>query len=270
MALPNIADVADPRLLLERLDALGRLLAERGDAIALIGHGSVGIDLHRLDEHSDLDFFVIVDDDAKERYIASIEWLEGLHPVAYSFANTVDGRKVLFQDGVFAEYAVFTVHEVAHGSFSPGRVVWQRADAPAGLEVPPRPDPWPTSTLEHEVNEALTNLYVGLQREARGEKLSATRFIQGHAVDRVITMLNLVQGMRPQDRFDAARGAERWFGPETLPLADFVPGYDRNRQAALAILEWLGGHTDLDPAMARAIRELAGEAVPPAQAQLGF
>ena len=31
--------------------------------------------------------------------------LDLLHPVAYSFANSVDGRKVLFEEGLFGEYA---------------------------------------------------------------------------------------------------------------------------------------------------------------------
>ena len=45
------------------------MLAARGDAIALLGLGSVGSDLGRLDEHSDLDFFAIVEDGAKQRYL---------------------------------------------------------------------------------------------------------------------------------------------------------------------------------------------------------
>jgi hypothetical protein len=36
-----------------------------------------------------------------------------------------------------------------------------------------------------------------------------------------------------------------------------VPGYDRNRDAALAILAWLEAHADVDPVLAGAIRELA-------------
>jgi hypothetical protein len=246
-----------PRLLVQRLDLLGEVLAGRGDAIALVGHGSVGVDLHRLDEHSDLDFFVIVDGGAKGRYLESIDWLEALHPVAYSFRNTADGRKVLFEDGVFAEYAVFTLDELARGSFSPGRIVWQRADAPAGLETPPAREPPPHPTVEHQLNEALTNLYVGLHRDARGERLSATRFVQGHAVDRVVTMLGLLEEAAPQDAFAVERGVERRFGPDVLPLADFVPGYERNGEAALAILDWLEAHGEVDAAMAGAVRALA-------------
>jgi hypothetical protein len=45
-----------PQRLLERLDDLAVGFRERGNAIAVLGLGSVGRDLGRLDEHSDLDF----------------------------------------------------------------------------------------------------------------------------------------------------------------------------------------------------------------------
>ncbi len=247
-----------PERLVQRLDDLGAALARRGDAIALIGVGSVGLDLDRLDDHSDLDFFVIVNDDARQRYLDSIDWLEELSPVAFSFPNTVDGRKVLFADGLYAEYAVFTLDGVAACASPAGRIVWQRADAPAGLEAPRRvPGPSPYDTVQWQANEALTNLYVGLHRDARGETLSATRLIQTHAVDRVLTIAGLHAGVTgQQDPFAVERGAERRFGAG-VPLAAMVPGYNRNREAALAILAWLEAHAGVDPALEAAIRQLA-------------
>ena len=41
------------------------------------------------------------------------------------------------------------------------------------------------------LGELLTNLYVGLCRFHRGEKLSAMRFIQIYALDRLITLLDM-------------------------------------------------------------------------------
>jgi hypothetical protein len=248
-----------PQRLLQRLDDLGAVLARRGDALALIGLGSVGVDLDRLDDHSDMDFLVIVEDGAKPGYLASIDWLEALSPVEFSFPNSVDGRKVLFSDGLFAEYAVFTVEELRVASFPPGRLVWARDDAPAGLEQSGRlPGPSPYDYPEYHVNEAVTNLYVGLHRDARGERLAATRLIQYHAVDRLLTFLELTRPWSArQDAFVLERGAERRFGPDVLPLSTIVLGYDRNREAALAILEWLEARVDVDRTLATEIRRLA-------------
>jgi hypothetical protein len=109
------------------------------------------------------------------------------------------------------------------------------------------------------VNEAVTNLYVGLHRDARGERLSATRLIQQHAVDRLLTYLELTTPGSPrQDPFAVERGAETRFGPDVLPLSDIVVGYDRNREAALVILEWLESRVQVNRRLRRGIRRLAG------------
>ncbi|HVS85622.1 MAG TPA: hypothetical protein VHD91_08315 [Gaiellaceae bacterium] len=248
-----------PEALLRRLDEIGEELARRGDAIALLGLGSSGTDIDRMDEHSDLDFFAIVEDAAVPRYLESIDWLEAVHPVAYSFRNTVDGRKALFADGIFCEYAVFGVEQLAGIAFTRGRIVWQRADAPAGLEIPRRQPPEPDDgDAGFHVNEALTQLYVGLHRELRGERLAAMRLIQVHAVDRAARLLALERPDAPQqDAFALERGIERRFPADEFPLASFAQGYERNRESALALLAWLEEHGEVDATLAAAVRELA-------------
>lgn len=201
---------------------------------------------------------MVVDDGAKQRYLDSIDWLEEPCGVSFSFRNTVDGRKALHTDGVFAEYAIFSLEELRRAAFTAGRVVWQRDDAPAGLDLPARPpgSAAPTS-VDWNVNEALTNLYVGLQRDARGERLSAMRLIQVFAVDRVIALLELLEAADAgaRDPFAIERRAEVRFGVDVLPLAELAPGYGRNREAALAVLGWLEARFEVDPVMAGAVRE---------------
>jgi hypothetical protein len=245
--------------MLRRLDDLGAHLATRKDALALIGLGSAGVEYDRFDEHSDLDFFVVVEDGAKRGYLESIDWLQAPCPVAYSFANDRNGRKALFADGIFAEYGVFTVEELARLPFTGGRIVWQRDDAPAGLaDCGPAPAGPPYDTVEFHLNEALTNLYVGLHRELRGECLTAARFIQSYAVDRVIALLNLTstQVRYRRDPFELSRRVEQAYPPNVLPLAAMVPGYERNRQAAQVTLAWLQERFTVDPVIASAIQQL--------------
>jgi hypothetical protein len=254
-----VSDV--PQRLLDRLDRLADEFRERGDVIALLGLGSVGEDLGRLDDHSDLDFFVITDDGANERYLTELDWLD-VAPVVYSFPNSIHGRKVLWSDGLYAEYAVFTMDELRAGAFTGARLVWSRPDAPEGIEHAGAPiPPSPYDTPDYQVGEALTNLFVGLHRELRGERLAATRLIQTHAIDRLLTFLDLTgRASTPrQDPFAVERGAERRFTPAELPLAEMVTGYERNLEAALVILEWLEARVEVSPVLAEAIRGLADE-----------
>lgn len=257
----------DPALLLSRLDAIAASLREDADACALLALGSVGLETDRLDEHSDLDFFVIVARGAKPRFLHDTAWLERAHPVAFSFPNTPDGRKALFDDGVFAEYAVFEPEELRHIPYAPGRFVWRRESVEADLATPggaSRDDPDAGGrTVEWLVGEALTNLVVGLHRDLRGEVLSATRFVQGYAVDRVLDIAAaiLAPAGPPGDRFSPERRFEARFPGVAVALPGMLRGYGRNAESALGVLAWLEAHVPVDARLAREVRALCGEAV---------
>lgn len=249
----------DTQLLLRRLDDIGAALERSGHALALIGLGSVGVELDRLDRYSDLDFFVIVEPGYKRRYLDSLEWLSDVHPIAYRFLNTEDGYKLLFADGVFCEFAVFEPEELGQIPFAPGRTVWKRAEVPEGISQPvPAPASPSRRSQEWLLGEALTNLYVGLLRDKRGERLSATRFIQGYTVDRLVELLEYVEPGKDiyRDPFVHERRFEQRFPDAALQVSTWMQGYDRNRECALAILVFLDEHFEVDGSMARAIREL--------------
>ena len=86
---------------LPRLDDLAADLATDAQVLAVLGLGSAGEQTHRFDEHSDIDFFVVVDSvSATEAYLRDITWLGGFGgEVAYNYANDPNGRKTLFADG---------------------------------------------------------------------------------------------------------------------------------------------------------------------------
>lgn len=253
-----------PAQLLARLDALASSLQADPDALALLALGSVGLDTARLDEHSDLDFFVVVAPGAKAQYLEGLDWLERVHPVAFSFANTPDGRKVLFEDSIFAEYAVFTPGDLRRVPYAPVRVVWKRGDLPDDLFIPtPQPAPHLPS-LEWLVGEALTNLLVGLHREARGERLVATRFIQGYAVDRVLDLAArlLPPGSGQADPFSPERRFEARFPAVAANLPGMVRGYAENVASARCVLAWLEEHVSVPAPLAHELRRLCGAADP--------
>jgi len=255
------------RLLLARLDDIGRSLEQSGQALALIGLGSAGLERDRMDEYSDLDFFAIVEEGRARRYIEDLGWLARVAPVAYHFQNTADGHKLLFADGVFCEFAVFDPPALRGIPFAPGRVIWRRADVDDSIALPARP----AAPVVHDrgwlLGEALINLYVGLCRWRRGEKLSGSRLVQQHAVDRVLELVELIDSQSPasRDPFTPERRFESRHPGAARELPKFVPGYDRTPQAAQEVLDWLEKNFPVNPAMARAIRDLCESAGPGAR-----
>jgi hypothetical protein len=250
--------------LLSRLEAIGHSLAKRESALALIGLGSVGRELHRLDEYSDLDFFVVVAGGAKRAYLQDLSWLEEVAQPAYQFRNTPDGYKLLFADGIFCEFAVFEQDELRSVPFSAGRVVWKRENIPESIAVPEKTHtPQEKPTVEWLIGETLTNLYMGLSRDRRGEKLSAMRFIQVFAVERLLELAEIIELATPSraeysssvlpDVFAPERRFEQRYPWMEHALADFMQGYERNRQSARAVLEFLEEHFKINQAMRKVI-----------------
>ncbi|MBZ8141588.1 hypothetical protein CLD22_16990 [Rubrivivax gelatinosus] len=248
-----------PNPLLDRLNAIGRSLAASGQALALIGLGSVGRETARLDAWSDLDFFAVVEPGAKPRFIERLDWLHAAHPLVWSYRNTVDGHKALMADGVFCEFAVFEPQELPGIPFAPGRLVWARDGVDPALAEPRRP--LPAATLPDEtwiVGELLSNLLVGLQRWQRGERLSAMRLVQVHALDRLIELDTLRATPAPGDPFNRERRLEARQPVLAAELAALAPGYEHTPVAALALLAALQRRGALlNAALLQRIHELA-------------
>lgn len=243
---------------LSRLDDLAVCLGTDSTVLAVLGLGSAGQQTNRFDEHSDIDFFVVVSDHAaKQRYIESTEWLSGFGgQVIYDHINDPNGRKALFADGLFLEYAIFTASELEDIAFQDARIVWSQ---PAFVlrETAARPVT-AIDTVDFHLNEALTNLYVGMHRELRGERLTATRFIQVHAVDRILALErhHPTTIWTQPDPFEATRRIEHLVSDRQLPLAQMMPGYGHNASAAVASLNWLRQCHDPTPAITSAIQAL--------------
>ncbi len=251
--------------LLQRLDEIGQTLQRSGQALALIGLGSVGVERARLDDYSDLDFFAIVRDGYKAAFLHDLAWLSAVCPIAYTFQNTADGYKLLFEDEVYCEFAVFETRELESATYAEGAIIWRAPEFDATLARPRHPAPAPEArSVEWQVGEALTCLYVGLSRYHRGEKLSAFRFVQFFVVDRIVELAELWEAETPgqRDPFAPERRFEARYPQTARVLAPLMQGYDGTPQSARASVAFLGAHVALNAAMKAAVLKLCAEATP--------
>ncbi len=262
----SIAAHTTPQILTDRLASLAQVLDARHDALALLALGSVGLETGRLDAWSDLDFFVLVADGAKARYLNHLDWLVAAQPLTWHFQNTVDGHKALMDDGVFCEFAVFEVHELSRIPYAPGRFVWRRSGVDEALASPRQ-----TLPSRHDASwllgEALSNLIVGLQRHARGERLAAMRMVQVYALDRVLELLEQQQPSigdiwSARDPFNVERRIEARSAEVAASLPTWAGGYDQTVPAALSLLATLQMHANVPAAVAEHIVGLARASSP--------
>jgi hypothetical protein len=235
--------------LLKRLDAIADSLRQSGYALALLGLGSAGLERDRLDEFSDLDFFAIVAPGYKEECITNLDWLGRVCPIVYLFRNTCDGYKLLFQDGIFCEFAVFEPAELSQIPFTAGAIVWKAEGFDEAVCFPKNRPQAQERSVEYLLGEALTNLCVGLSRYRRGEKISGFRFVQQFAVDRVLELAGRLEEERltAVDPFSIDRRFEFRFPCMSRYLPRFIQGYDRTIESAAEILAFLSAHFDVNP-----------------------
>lgn len=246
--------------LLKRLSEIGESLSKKQHSLALLGLGSVGLEIKRIDQYSDLDFFVICEEGFKMKFIENLDWLENIKPISFKFKNTDDGYKLLFEDGVFCEFAIFEPKELSNIPFSEGRIIWKSESFDSSI-CTPTAKIIKDKNIEFLVGEALTNLYVGLGRYKRGEKLSAYNFIQSYAKDRVLELISIMEIPQNinEDLFAIDRRFEFRYPNMCSILSKILIGYDNIPESAKVILEFLDLNFSINEAMKNKILALCEE-----------
>ncbi|MBN2849265.1 MAG: hypothetical protein JXK92_01295 [Erysipelotrichaceae bacterium] len=243
---------------LERIEELGVSLAKRESCLALLGLGSVGKELKRCDEYSDLDFFVIIREGSKMDYLNDLDWLNEVKPLVYSFRNTVDGYKVLFNDGVYGEFAVFEEREMNAIGYSEGRFIFRKDGCHVSEQPVVEIREIKEDNIDFALNELLTNLLVGMQRYRRGERLAAQRLIEYHAVNRLLSIYHHFADEENDfvDAYNLERRVEFRFPTLANLLPSFVQGIDRVPSSAKALLDFTLTLGMLNEAMVKEIEAL--------------
>lgn len=227
---------------LERIEHIGQSFAASGHGLALIGLGSTGQEHARADEFSDLDFFAVVEQGHKERYLNELNWLSEVAPICWKFRHTSDGVKLWFDDALFCKFSVFEPNELSAVSFAPGKIVWKRADVATNVAISNQPVPRVVPhNIEWAVGEALSHVHVGMSRYLRGEKLSAFRMVQVEAMQHVLELIerSVDVAFGSRDPFAIERRFETRF-PDFAPLLNgMMMGYTDTPLAAEHIVRFI-------------------------------
>jgi lincosamide nucleotidyltransferase B/F len=244
-------------LLNKRLEEIGKNISETEGGVAFIALGSVGEEVARMDEYSDLDFFCVVENGYKERFIKNIDWLEKSGKVAYKFLNTVDGYKLMYEDGVFCEFAVFDLNEIERQHIDDGRYIWKREWYNKNI-LDKKPVVKQDIDLNWIAGEIMTNLYVGLCRFNRGEKMSAFRFIQNYPIDRLMELAEKIYVEEPtfKDKYSRDRRIEKRYPEFCKRTSEFMQGVEKSKESAVAILKFLEEHVEINQKMKEEILKL--------------
>ena len=215
---------------IQRFNEIIRLNQHKEEVLAFIGLGSMH-DLSRLDRYSDIDFFIIVkSQNDKKNYMEDISWLD-VHPIIFSYIETRDGLKVIYEDGILLEFAVFTMEELKNITVPVGTIYYKKEDI-LDDDLKPKIKIVNKVDFNKAISNCLSNLYVGLLREHRGEYVAAFLMIQVHATSNLLKILDQNQ----DDPFVVERRIEQRLD---LDYDALYPGIQHNKNAVSKILDYL-------------------------------
>lgn len=208
---------------------LGRLSAEPG-VLGVVALGSMSGIPPAPDEFSDHDFFVVVDAGLQERYRNDLAWLPEPGNLVHSFRETPHGLKALWSDGHLAEFAVFSLDELALARVNRYAVLLDRADVAARMErVRAATAVHGRRSIPDErwsLGMFLGALVVGSGRWARGERLAGHQLVRCAAVGHLLALLR--GGLSPEregllDDLDPLRRVELAIPDDAREIAEALP-----------------------------------------------
>ena len=231
----------------KRFNEIIQLNQHKEEVLAFIGLGSMH-DLTRLDAYSDIDFFILVQSQQdKKIYMEDMSWLD-VHPIIFSYIETRDGLKVMYEDGILLEFAVFTMDELKLIPFQEGTIYYKKPFIEEH-DLKPQLEQSHPFDLNKTISNCLSNLYVGLLREHRGEHVSAFLMIQVYATSQLLKILDQHQ----DDPFVVERRIEKRLNVDYQAL---YPGITHNKKAVLTILNYLELNTSSYEALINKIKDM--------------
>jgi hypothetical protein len=176
--------------------------------LALVALGSTAVPARR-DAYSDHDFWVIVTPGARTDFLEDGSWLPDTDDIVASARARTRYLVVLYSGGHVLELGVFEPDQLSEGDLGAYRVVFDRQGIEQRLgEIAMRSRDRPTRQEERwRYERFLVTLLTGATRAARGEYLSAHKYITSFALD---FLLGLLVRNKPSTRPELIDSLDPW------------------------------------------------------------
>lgn len=222
----------------------------KDEVLAFLGLGSMH-DQSRMDPYSDVDFFLIVKEGFQKTYLEDVSWLH-VRETLISFQETDVGYKVIYDDGVLLEFAVFEPSDLKKINIPEGTLFYMSEVLDRDLFKPTQHQGDRKKSESYLIQDVLSNLYVGVLRTLRGEYVSAFLMIQVYAAHKTLLLLNPYD----DDMYVVERRIENRLD---LDYAQLFPGVKYNFDSVsyqLTLLEaFLKPYTELVQMMKQLMKE---------------
>lgn len=239
------------QIIQKTLKILAKSAENAPHAIALLGAGSAGAEITRIDQYSDIDFFLIVEDGSSQGFINDNSWFGRDLPIVFAFRDTEHGNKALLENGVFLEFAVFTELELSINGIPGLAIIWSKPE----FLLPNLSAKQPTvRELSYYVDQALSNLLIGALRLRRGERLAALAMIEHYALNNLLTAYRIKHNLKIEDHFNIERRAEQSL---KVDFASLIHGYERLELSLENILIFSEKNFEVNLSIVKSIREVS-------------
>lgn len=173
-------------------DHLRDSLAAHPDVLGLVLVGSTAA-LHRVDEWSDHDFFVITKDGCAEALRQDLTWLPNFGEIAMSPRETDHGLKVVYQNSKVLEFAVFDDKELELASVNSYAVALDKTNITERMAAIHARSGAKPFVQQREFELLLALLLIGVGRARRGEILMAGQFVRSYCLNHVLGFIRAWQ-----------------------------------------------------------------------------
>ena len=193
----------------------------------MVALGSTAATDHRPDRYSDHDLFVVTVDGAAQALRDDVGWLPDAHRIALCHTETRHGRGVVYDDGHLVEIAVFEPGELHVCRVNAFRVLHDTGDVAAWITALASTTTAAQAAADPDGTERFAafvqQMIVGINRNARGEHVSANARLRGQALE---LLLSLLRDLVPADPTRRSTTSTRT-GASSSPTRRSVAGSSR-------------------------------------------